>query len=444
MDYDILVIGGGPAGAVAAAAARLRGLRVCVVEKESFPRFRIGESLLPNGNALLKAVGAWEKIAAAGFIRKHGAFFFSGYGDEEKEVIFSNCLVPGLDYTFQVERSRFDQLLLEHARSLGADIRMRSAVVRLQADRESCSIELTSPEGPCTLRGRWILDASGRESSFSHELKKQLDPPRLPRRVAVYNHFRGVPRAEGLAAGHTTVVRLAGGWFWIIPLDHERTSVGLVTSAERFRGGAKTPGDVFWREVRQSPRLRQLLHSATPTESYRVTTDYSYFRRSLARERVLLLGDAGGFFDPIFSSGVYVAMRSALKAVELLEPAHREDRCLAERECTRYTRDLKAQARVFEKLIHAFYDEFGFEVLLSSHVPLKIDRAVASILAGHTDLTWPLRWRFHAFLLVCKLQRFVPISKRLALSRHVVQDGPEPDSGEHPSRGDAVQTGNSG
>lgn len=419
---DVLIIGGGPAGSTAAAFARQRGLSVLLFEKETFPRFRIGESLLPHGNALLRESGVWPAVERAGFVRKYGALFATADGAVQKEVLFSDGIVRGLESTFQVERSRFDALLLDHARALGAEVRTGHTVVTVRSDPGAGAAEadIRRPDGSVErVTARWILDAAGREHHHPSGLKQELDPPRLARRVAVYSHFLGVPRAPGRAAGHTVVVRLEQGWFWLIPISEEKTSVGLVAPVEALRRAGGDAASFFQQEVARSAKLRDLMAGATATQPFRVTADYSYFRRRLAGPRELLLGDAGGFLDPIFSSGVYVALYSARRAVELVARAHAEGRALNAGEQSRYTRTLKHHAGVFEALIRAFYDNDSFAVFMSPRPPLRIDRGVNSIVAGHARLTWPIWWRLKVFLLVCRLQ------KRLPLARPIAFGGPD-------------------
>lgn len=416
-DYDVLVIGAGPAGSTAAALARQRGLSVGVVEKERFPRFKIGESLLPHGNTILRESGVWPKVERAGFFKKYGAFFFLSEGPAKKEVIFSKGMIPGLDYAYQVDRAKFDSLLLDHARDLGAEVFLESTVHNISTSAEGCRAVVKTPSGERTLSARWLLDGSGRDNGFPCDLKREMDPPRLTRRVAIYSHFRGVSRPSGYAAGHTTVVRLADGWFWLIPIDDEKTSVGLVTSVEALRNRRTEPSETFNEVVSTSPKLRELMAAAEAVMPFHVTTDYSYFRRNLAAERMVLIGDAGGFFDPIFSSGVYVATYSAKRAVELIYRADKAQRALTPAECRRYTSEIKQHAGVFEKLIRTFYDNASFSVFMSSTPPLRMGCAINSIVAGHAKLTWPLWWRFQLFLVVCWMQqRRVRMVKPLAIS----------------------------
>jgi flavin-dependent dehydrogenase len=410
-DFDVIVVGGGPAGSCAASRARQHGLRTLVVEKCAFPRFHIGESLLPAGNRVLREIGVWPKIEAAGFIPKFGAEFHTADGSATKKVVFRNSLIPGLDSTFQVERARFDAVLLDHARSLGAEVRMETTVRRIESADDGHRVVLATGRGEETVSAPWVIDATGRETGIVSEQKRALDPSPFPKRMAIYSHFRGVPRAEGPEGGNILVVRLGDGWFWIIPIDAERTSVGLVTTVAAFRAAGDKPEVYFQRAIDGSPKLQELLGGATATMGFHVTSDYSYFRRELAQERLILAGDAGGFFDPVFSSGVYMATWSGAFAADLVANAHAAGRGLTPAERRRYTRTIKRHAGVFQKLIAAFYDQDAFDVFMCQVVPFDIARGLTSIVAGHANLTWGLWWRYKLFLTVCRLQRYWKVVK---------------------------------
>src|SRR5687768_11426116 len=256
-DYDVLVVGGGPAGSCAAARARQHGLRTLVVEKCAFPRFHIGESLLPAGNRVLREIGVWPKVEGAGFIPKYGAEFHRSDGSAVKKIVFSESLIPGLDSTFQVERARFDQVLLDHARDLGAEVRMETTVQSVEAAAGVHRVTLAGPGGVSIITVPWVIDATGRETGLMSEQKRALDPSPFPKRMAIYSHFKGVVRAPGREGGNILIVRLEDGWFWIIPIDGERTSVGLVTTVEKFRAAAEAPEKYFQRAIAGSVKLRE-------------------------------------------------------------------------------------------------------------------------------------------------------------------------------------------
>jgi flavin-dependent dehydrogenase len=418
-DCDVLVIGGGPGGSCAAAFARLRGMSVCLVERDEFPRFHIGESLLPMGNATLMATGAWPKVEAAGFVKKYGAEFMLADESEGKEIVFADGSVPGLESTFQVERARFDAILLDHARSLGADVRTGVTARALAASPDRVAVALSGRDGSSSsVTARWVIDAGGRDRLCEGGEKRTFERPRFSRRAAVYSHFEGVSRAPGKKGGNIIIVRIDDGWFWIIPISADRTSVGLVTSVEGLRQG-RDPEGVLRATVASSPRLRSMMEHSRAVEPFRVTADYSYTRAEFAGPRVILAGDAAAFYDPIFSSGVYIATHSARMAVDAIAVAHAAGRPLSRGERRRYTRGLKAHCSAFIRLIEVFYDNDSFSVFMTQKPPWGLNRALTSIVAGHVRLTWPLSWRFKLFLAICRIQRRLPIVKRISHSAKV-------------------------
>ena len=424
IDFDCLVVGGGPAGSTAGAYLAQAGLRTLIVEKERFPRFHVGESLLPAGNDILRETGVWAKVEAAGFMPKHGAEFHVGERPElGKRVRFRDGLIPGNPYTYQVERSRFDELLLRHAEELGCVVRERTRLTAAQPLPDGSGWEATvqtaGGSGPETVRAGWILDGSGRDQGFSHPLKSdRVDPGgNLPKRAAVYAHFRGVARATGPEGGNIVIVRHADGWFWLIPLDEGRTSVGLVTTLENVRAANGRVGELFRATVARLPKLTTLMAGAEPATGFYVTADYTYRTKRFASERLLLVGDAAGFFDPIFSSGVFLGLHSARLAAAAVIHAHgRDDQALSRRAQTGYTRRVGKAAAVFQRLILAFYDNASYSVFLDQHPPLNLGRAVNSVVAGHTRLPWRVWWRYQAFLLVCRLQRRWPLVPPIPLA----------------------------
>jgi len=240
----------------------------------------------------------WEfgkRSPALALSRKPARVFFLAAGPDEKKVRFSTGLIPGLDQAYQVDRARFDALLLDHARELGADIRLLTTVCAIEPVTDGLTVTLApasalpSPSLKSQFTSRYVIDAGGRDNFFPAALKTDLDPARLPtKRIAIYNHFRGVSREAGPEGGDTVIVRLPEGWFWIIPIDAERTSVGLVTTQAAFKTAGLSPAEHFARVVASAPRLRKMLFGSSPVMEFHVTADYSYYRRRLASDRLIL------------------------------------------------------------------------------------------------------------------------------------------------------------
>jgi flavin-dependent dehydrogenase len=415
-EYDALIIGGGPAGSTAGAYLARAGLRVLIVEKERFPRFHIGESIMPVTNSILREIGVWDKVERAGFQPKYGAEFHVGNRSVlPKHVEFSKGLVPGLDYTYQVERSRFDLLLLDHARELGCEVRQEtraSAVEPLGRDGYQVALAAAAAGGSApgeAVRCQFLIDASGRDTLFAKPIKTAPVNPAFAKRVAIYAHFRGVPRNPGKAAGNIVIVRHGDGWFWIIPLSPEHTSVGVVTTTERMKTSRLKPAALFEQLVAESAKLAQVMEHAEPITPFVATADYNYRARRFATSRLVLVGDAACFLDPMFSTGVFVALLSAKLAAEEVVCAQRAGRGLSWWQQRRYTRRLGANLAVLEKLVKAFYDNAAFSVFMERNAPWRMAPAINSIVAGHSDPPWPVRWRYWLFLLVCRIQRLRPL-----------------------------------
>ncbi len=420
-EYDVLIVGGGPSGSTAGAYLSLAGLRVLIAEKERFPRFHIGESLLPAGNAILRQTGVWPAVEAAGFKRKYGAeFHLSNESAPPKRVVFAAGFAPGMDYTYQVERSRFDHLLLDHAAGLGCDVRQETRVTAASETAAGHEATLEGPDGSRTVRCSWIIDASGRDNHFHKPLKLERTEPILPKKVAVYAHFEGVRRADGPEGGNIVIVRHGDGWFWLIPLDERRTSIGLVTGVERLRAAGGDAEALFDQIVGQSSKLQSLMAGAEPVSKFHVTSDYSYRARRFASRRLLLVGDAAGFLDPMFSTGVFMALLSARSAARAVIKAHGQRAPLSRWAQWWYTYNLRAHFGVFENLVLAFYDNASFSVFMDRSPPLELARAINAIVAGNSRPPWKVLWRYWTFLLVCRLQ------KRWALVPPVNFAPPEP------------------
>lgn len=401
-DYDILIIGGGPSGSCAGAALAQWGMRVCLLETSDFSQARIGESLLPACNPIFREIGVWDKIEAAGFIRKYGAEFETPDGNKRVHNVFARGYIKGLDYTYQVERPRFDQLLLDHAANSGCIIDRET---RIDSVREHFDhIEIQTKEGQILTAG-WIIDASGRSQFLGRHWKLPTAPNPYPSRIAVYNHFDHVQRAAGTEGGNIIITRHRDGWFWQIPITETRTSVGLVTLTEDLRHSKQRPEQWFEANVSACPALAHRLQAAHVVGEFSTTTDYSYMFESFCGPRSFLVGDAATFSDPIFSSGVYLGLESALAAARAIRKAEKSSRALNTAEQKAYTQDLKARTRIIRELINVFYNDSGFAVFMNPTDRCKLFAAVNSIVAGNTRPGFGVLWRYALFKQICRWNR---------------------------------------
>jgi flavin-dependent dehydrogenase len=411
--YDAIIIGGGPGGSTAGSTLAQAGKRVLIIEREHFPRFHIGESLIPYANEEFRAIGVWEKLEKAGFMPKLGAEFVLGNSRATTRVLFARYLSREYANTFQVERSRFDNILLDHARLSGCEVWKQTRVHSVSVDADGARVSCIRGGETLQAHARWLLDASGRDALLGKHLNLPRTDLGLPKKFATFAHFRGVLRNEPPADGHITVVRLESGWCWIIPLDVEKTSVGLVQALERFQASGKKPGENFEHTVASTNELRRRIGDAVRLTDYYSAADYTYRYLRNAGPRWLLIGDAAGFIDPIFSSGVMLAVKSGrLAAGEVL--AAEESRVpLSLRAQRRYTRRVGRMCKVFLRMIRMFYDNRGFEVFMTPRPPRQIECAVNNLVAGNTNLGWRLRLMVWFFYLLCSLQKYLPVVPRL-------------------------------
>ncbi len=420
-DFDVVIIGGGPAGSTAGAYLARAGMQTLIVEKERFPRFHIGESVMPVSNAILRETGVWDKVDRAGFVPKYGAeFHVANKSVLPKHVEFAKGLIPGLDYTFQAERAEFDRILLDHAAELGSEVRQETKVTAVRSiggDGYEVTLQPTAGGAAATVRCAYLVDASGRDALFAKPIKTAPANPDLAKRVAVYAHFANVKRPPGKAGGNIVIIRNADGWAWFIPLSGDRVSVGVVITTAAMRAARLKPEALFWKVVAGSSKLTRALAEAETISPFRVTADYNYRARKFAAPRMLLVGDAACFLDPMFSTGVFIALLSAKFASAEILAAHRRGGAplgwLARR---RYTRRLSANIRTLERMVLAFYDNASFSVFMERSAPLRMAPAINALVAGHSDPPWQVRWRYWLFLLVCRVQRIRPVVPNVNLA----------------------------
>jgi FADH2-dependent halogenase len=407
-DFEVIIIGGGPGGTSAATYLARAGKRVLLLEKEIFPRFHIGESLLPYNQKILRELGVLPAIQAAGFPRKIGAQFFLGNGSMSTRFVFRNGKYTREPEVVQVERAKFDHILLKHARSSGADAREGWTVLKTVSDADGVNVEARDGAGTVhTFRARFVIDASGRANLTGNQEGLRVVHPRM-KKIAIFGHFTGARLDAGEAAGDTVITRLENKWFWIIPVSAEKTSIGLVLDKEEFAASKLTPEEVFnhWKE--SSPVMQERMKSVQLAGKIQTTSDFSYFNRRLIGGRVLRIGDAAGFMDPIFSAGVYLAMWSGKLAAEaiLQSLAHGDD---GSRRFLKFEKRVKAGMHFYAQMVEHYYTKPFMELFLQPRNHASLPDAVNAVLAGELEGGWNLRWRLRYFFFLVKMHARRPL-----------------------------------
>jgi FADH2-dependent halogenase len=411
--YDALIIGGGPGGSCAASYLARVGKRVLLLEKEHFPRFHIGESLLPYNLQLFRELGLLPALQAAGFTPKYGAQFHLGNGSKGTKFVFRQGKYTREPEAIQVERATFDHILLKHAGACGAEIREGWTVSKFSNEPDSVAIQARGDSGESeTFRGKFLIDASGRGNITGNQEGLRVIHPRL-KKLAVFGHFTGVKRDEGNPGGDTIIVRLINKWFWLIPISREKISVGCVMDQGEFARLKQTPAEIFEQLWRSSPAMVERMRDSRLVGVIHTTSDFSYHNRRFTGPRLLRVGDAAGFMDPIFSAGVFLAMFSGKLAAEAVTQSldANDD---GERRFRAYEKRVKTAMQFYWEMVENFYTTPFMEIFLEPREKFNLASAVNAVLAGELEGGWAMRWRMRMFFWIVKCQARWPLVPRIS------------------------------
>ncbi|MBK9169679.1 MAG: tryptophan 7-halogenase [Bryobacterales bacterium] len=374
-EYDAIVVGGGPAGSTTAAVLAERGRRVLVLERDKFPRYHVGESLIPYTYFPLARLGLIERMKASHFPKKYSVQFVSMDGRASQPFYFSQHFQHEAACTWQVLRSDFDRMLLDNAREKGAEVRHEVCVKGfLESNGTVTGVRAVSAHGGTEeIHAPITLDATGRDALALARNGWRVRDPYL-NKIALWTYYSGAVRDPGIDEGATTVAYLPEkGWFWYIPLPDDMVSVGIVAEKEYLFRDTRDLAQIFHREVARNRWIESHLEPGSQFGPFQITGEFSYRSRHCATDGLVLVGDAFAFLDPVFSSGVFLALTSGELAGDAVDAALSAGDVSAAR-FTGYGAKFREGLEAMRRLVYGFYDnEFNFRDFLSAHPNFKGD-----------------------------------------------------------------------
>ena len=395
MQYDALIIGGGPAGSSAGAILAEYGHKVLILEREKFPRYHIGESLIPFTFGPLDRLGMIPKMKESCFVKKYSVAFVQPDGSASLPFYFFNRYDrETVAQTWQVLRSEFDQMLLDNARDKGAEVKEEVTVQSLiKEDGHVVGVQALDKSGHITeYRAQITIDCTGKEAMTATRQGWRMRDPYL-NKVAVWTYYKGSTREPGIDEGQTTVAFVPNkGWFWHIPQHDDMISVGVVAEGKYLsRDGIKDPKAIFDREVEQNQWIKEHLSTGASTGNYYITSEYSHHSKHCSSPGLLLAGDAFAFIDPCFSSGVMLALKSGVLAGEAINTGlGRRD--LSPEHFSPYGATIRQGVENMRKLVYAFYDPgFSFREVIARHPDAA--GAITDCLSGDVNKDFSKLWK---------------------------------------------------
>ena len=384
-NYDVIVVGGGPAGSTIASILAREGRKVVLFEKERFPRHHIGESLMTDTYFTFQRMGLLEKLKTSPFVRKYSVQFANPAGKESRPFYFFEANHHECAVTWQVTRAQFDLMLIEHAEDQGAKVYQETQIKRVLFDgQRAYGVEARFKDGSLQeFHAPVVVDATGQTAMLSNKLGWRVRDPKLKKAV-LYSYFKGAHREPDLNGGATLVLRTplgSNGWFWYIPLENDITSVGVVADPEYLvQGRGQDLAKIFHEEIEKVESCRKRVASGTRVDKIYSILDYSYRSKSCAGDGFILIGDAYGFLDPIYSSGVLLALKMAELAADSIHEAFRT-KDFSGAALGHYQSKLDNGIESMRKLVYAFYNEgFSFSQFLQKYPEQRVN--IISLLMG--------------------------------------------------------------
>lgn len=415
-DCDVLIIGGGPAGASSAAILAEYGHRVLILEREKFPRYHIGESLIPFTFQPLERLGMIPKMRQTHFVKKYSVTFVHPEGQRSQPFYFFNRYDrETVAQTWQVLRSEFDQMMLDNAREKGAEVREETTVRDFIMEGDRVAGVIATDKQGCTheVRAKITLDCTGKEAMSSNRRGWRMKDPYL-NKIAVWTYYKGSKREPDLDEGATTVAYIPDkGWFWHIPQHNDMVSVGIVAEGKYLtRDGVREPKQIFDRAVEENQWIKSHLAEGSQVGEYFVTSEYSRHSRYCAAPGLLLLGDALAFLDPVFSSGVMLALKCGVTAGEEVHRGLMADD-LSPARFAQYGATIRQGVENMRKLVYAFYDpNFSFREIIARYP--EAGGEITDCLSGDVNKDFSQLWD--------QIREFVPLPDDLPYGEPLLEE----------------------
>ncbi len=384
---DAIVVGGGPAGATTATVLAQHGHQVLLLERDQFPRYHIGESLMPYTWFTFERLGVLDWFAKSACPHKHSVQFVSTSGQVSQPFYFFQTIKHECATTWQVRRSDFDQMMLDNARKKGVEVRHGVAVRDVVRDGgRVVGVRADTGDGQAeTIHAKVVVDATGRDALLASKLGWKTRDPDLDK-IAIFTYFKGGKRDPGLDAGATTVAYIADkGWFWYIPLLDDTVSVGVVAEADYLYRDTRDPEEIFRREAAACRWIKDHLEPGTYIGPMRVTGEFSYQAERVSGDGFCLVGDAFSFLDPVFSTGVFLALKSGEMAADAIHADLGRGASVTAATFEQYDKDLRWALGQFRQLVLSFYNNtFNFSTFIREYPDLHarlVDALVGNVFA---------------------------------------------------------------